>query len=580
MVLLEYPMKVRFSSFFSFEKLLFNKLFLFILTELICNNMTNLGEEIMNKETWKDEARVELIIDCMKHDVNTADISGETILMKSTKENHTDMVRVLLGSPFLDVNKGTEDGTTALHMASMQENFNVIKLLLSHPNLDPNQVNNNYMTGLMEASHNGHFEVVELLLRHPAIDVNKVNLHRKSALFFACEWGRLEVVRLLLRCPTTKTDLHDEDEKIAAMYASNYTEIIQSFDDRPTLIGSGHTCCSEDMKRGLQISAKNGHLAMTRALMKCNGMDLNNGYGSDRPPLYIASRENNFDIVETLLLDSKIDINRIVNGETALLAATEEGHAEAVRILLLHPDIDTNIGKRGNAGSALFIASEIGHSGIVQDLLLQPQIDVNNRYGIESMTALAMASMKGYLNVVKLLLRCPKTQFNINEMDIFEGQDDSGLSYRNTLLKSKHTCCLNKNAGLLKAAISGDHRAIKGLGQCPNADINTVDAKGRTPLYLTSLFGHAKATEELLKQENIDFNKGRRIDGLTPFSIASLKVHVQIMRILIQHSYKNDLDIDNGWLRDVWTITNTGYDLEQYTTATKIYPTSNNLTTG
>ena len=534
----------------------------------------------MIREMWENETKLELFLQCIKHDINTADDIGETILFKSSMENNIDLVRVLLGHPFIDVNKGTEDGTTALHIASIRTNTVVIQMLLSHPNLDPNQVNNNYTTALMEASHGGNREVVELLLRHPTIDVNKVNLNGKSALFFACEWKRHQTVRLLLRCPTTNTDLHDEDNMIAAAYAGNYTEIIQEFNERARLIGSGHTCCSEDMKRGLQISAKNGHLAMTRALMKCNGMDLNNGYGSDRPPLYIASRKNNFDIVETLLLDSKIDLNRIVNGETALLAATEEGHAEAVRILLLHPDIDTNIGKRGNAGSALFIASEIGHSGIVQDLLLQPQIDVNSRYGIESMTALAMASMKGYLNVVKLLLRCPKTQFNINEMDIFEGQDDSGLSYRNTLLKSKHTCCLNKNAGLLKAAISGDHRAIKGLGQCPNADINTVDVKGRTPLYLTSLFGHAKATEELLKQENIDFNKGRRIDGLTPFSIASQKGHVQIMRILIQHSYKNDLDIDNGWLRDVWTIINTGYDLKQYTTATEIYPTSNNLTTG
>ena len=531
-------------------------------------------------EMWENEIKVELFLQCIKHEINAADHIGETILFKSSMENDADLVRVLLGHPFIDVNKGTEDGTTALHIASIRTNTQVIQMLLSHPKLDPNQVNNNYTTALMEASHGGNREVVELLLRHPTIDVNKVNLYGKSALFFACERRRHQIVRILLRCPTTNTDLHDEDNMIAAAYAGNYTEIIKEFEDRARLIGSGHTCCSEDMKRGLQISAKNGHLAMTRVLMNCNGMDLNNGYGSDRPPLYIASRENNFDIVETLLLDSKIDLNRIVNGETALLAATEEGHAEAVRILLLHPDIDTNIGKRGNAGSALFIASEIGHSGIVQDLLLQPQIDVNNRYGIESMTALAIASMKGYLNVVKLLLRCPKTQFNINEMDIFEGQDDSGLSYRNTLLKSKHTCCLNKNAGLLKAAISGDHRAIKGLGQCPNADINTVDVKGRTPLYLTSLFGHAKATEELLKQDNIDFNKGRRIDGLTPFSIASQKGHVQIMRILIQHFYKNDLDIDNGWLRDVWTITNTGYDLEQYTTATKIYPTSNNLTTG
>ena len=542
--------------------------------------MTNLQEEIMIRETWEDEARVELIIDCMKHDVNSADGSGETILMKSSKENRTDMVRVLLGSPFLDVNKGTEDGTTALHMASMRANFNVIKLLLNHPDLDPNQVNNNYLTALMEASRDGKFEVVELLLRHPTIYVNKVNLHGKSALFFACEWGRLKVVRLLLRCPTTKTDLHDEDENIAATYASNYTEIIQSFDDRPILIGSGHTCCSEDMKKGLQISAKNGDLEMTRALMNCDGIFLNNGYGSDRTPLYIASRANHLSIVEALLLDSEIDVNKMVNGENALLAATEEGHADVVKILLDHPDIDTNIGKRGNAGSALFIASESGHSGIVQDLLLQPQIDVNDGYGVESMTPLQIASQKGYLNVVKLLLQCPKTQLDIDDLHTFEELDNSGLSIRNTLLKSNHTCCLNENEGLLKAAVSGDHRAIRGLGQCPNADINTVDAKGRTPLYLASLLGHANATEELLKQKSIEFNKGRRLDGLTPFSIASQKGHNQIIRLLINYSTKKYFDLNDGWESDQWTIQYSGYELEKSTTSMETHSTSNDMSTG
>ena len=86
-------------------------------------------------------------------------------------------------------------------------------------------------------------------------------------------------------------------------------------------------------------------------------------------------------------------------------------------------------------------------------------------------------------------------------------------------MKIEHTCCVNVNEGLIIAAITGDHRAIRGLGQCPNADINTIDAKGRTPLYLASLLGHAKATEEILNQENVSFNKGREIDGLTPFSV-------------------------------------------------------------
>ena len=55
-----------------------------ILADFKCHNMTNLQEKIMMEETWEDEARLELIMQCMKHDINTADGSGETILMKSS----------------------------------------------------------------------------------------------------------------------------------------------------------------------------------------------------------------------------------------------------------------------------------------------------------------------------------------------------------------------------------------------------------------------------------------------------------------------------------------------------------------
>lgn len=524
----------------------------------------------MLNETWNNVTNAELIMQCMKYDINTADGSGETILLMSSRENLTDRVMVLLNNTYLDVNKGRGDGTTALHFASMRENLNVIKMLLSHQSLDPNRVNNNYMTALMEASRDGKSEVVELLLKHPIIDVNRVNLHRKSALFFACEKGNIAVVRLLLKCPTTKTDLYDEDSNIAFDYADNNTK--QQFYNHASLRNSGHTCCSEEMKKGLQKSAKTGDFKMTEAFMNCHGMDLNYGYGNDEIPLYLASKANNSAIVRILLEHSEIEVNKKVGGTNALLAATREGNAEVVRVLLQHSDIDTNIEEIGNTGNALFIASETGHSKIVKELLLQPQIEVNKRFRIENITALEVASKKSYLHVVKMLLRCPKTKIDNAKLVMFETLNKSMSSIRNTLLKITHTCCLKENEGLLTAGISGDYRAIRGLGQCPKADINTVDAKGRTPLYFTSLLGHAEATEEILKQEKISFNKGREIDGLTPFSIASQKGHKGIMTLLTEYSYQNGEDVNNGWQGDEWTDQyggkENGNGFTQFTTST------------
>ena len=157
--------------------------------------------------------------------------------------------------------------------------------------------------------------------------------------------------------------------------------------------------------------------------------------------------------------------------------------------------------------------AQIGHSEIVKDLLIQPQINVNKRFRIEKMTAKEIATHNGHVNIVKLLMRCPKTQIDNNKMDAFDTLYTSVSSIRNTLLKSRHTCCLNANEVLLMAVIKNDPRAIKGLGQCPNADINTIDIKGRTPLYLSLWLGNKQATEEILKHNNVNLNKRRQTDG-------------------------------------------------------------------
>ena len=77
--------------------------------------------------------RLKVLMQCMKHDMNIAHLDGETILIKSSKNNLTEKVRLLLSSPFISVNKGTENGITALHIAATMENIHVIELLFIFP---------------------------------------------------------------------------------------------------------------------------------------------------------------------------------------------------------------------------------------------------------------------------------------------------------------------------------------------------------------------------------------------------------------------------------------------------------------
>ena len=166
-------------------------------------------------------------------------------------------------------------------------------------------------------------------------------------------------------------------------------------------------------------------------------------------------------------------------------------------------------------------------------------------------------SSEGYLHIVKLLLRCPKTDvtkidgFGSTAQDNSRDNPDILLAFKKqpTLLLGAHTCCLDGNNELLRAAQSGNHRAIKGLGQCPNVDINTNDIKGRTSLYFASWRGHAKAVRELLNVPQIDVNKGRYLDGKSALSIAAEKGHFEVMRLLI---HNNHVNMNGGWFFDSW----------------------------
>ena len=429
----------------------------------------------------------------------------------------------------------------------------VVGLLLKHSEIDVNREDNDGISPLMEASTRGYAKVVEPLLFHRNIKVNKATWYEgNTALIFATKMNHTEVTNLFLRCPATDVLYQNNEFKTAKDFAT----ITDNFGKRGVLMSNGHTCCSRQMRKGLQIAARDNDAKRTASFLRCHELDLNEGYESGLTPLYIASRVGHFEVAEQLLKNTNIDVNKISNGENPLITAAEKGYTDIVGLLLQFPTIDTNINKRGSEGSALFLASANNHSMIVEQLLLQPQIEVNGKYGARRRTSLIVASFEGHLNVVKLLLRCPKTNITLQNvfgetaLDVSGNETSEAINKRDELLKGNHTCCLNATEVLLNLAKVGDYKGIRGLAKCPNADINEQDLKGRTALYLASWMGHLKAVKELVVLPNIDVNRGQILTGETAFSIASTKSHFDVIRILSQHI---NVDVNKGWLHDGWT---------------------------
>ena len=99
--------------------------------------------------------------------------------------------------------------------------------------------------------------------------------------------------------------------------------------------------------------------------------------------------------------------------------------------------------------------------------------------------------------IVKLLLRCPKAE--IKTEHAYQSEIMDYIDLRQTVQESNPTCCLKVNLSLLGAAGEGDYRALRGLLQCPGSksNINTVNIKGPSPLYIASMMGHIQAVNVL-----------------------------------------------------------------------------------
>ena len=119
-----------------------------------------------------------------------------------------------------------------------------------------------------------------------------------------------------------------------------------------------------------------------------------------------------------------------------------------------------------------------------------------------------------------------------------------------TVSYSKHRVCSSPSE--ICSFFSSDFSRQKTdcVNLAPNSNVNAVNVKTRTPLYLASLKGHVKSLRVLLASEFIDVNKGMTKDGSSAFSIASEKGQFEVMNVLLAN---DKTDVNKGWARYAWT---------------------------
>ena len=501
-------------------------------------NMTDMdpARAILVDALLGNATQVSFLLDMNIKHVNTNDSLNRAPLFWASSRGHIEVVELLLAKPGILVNnKRSINEATALYQASKFGHLKVVEILVAHPSVGVNYHTLEQITPLMIASTFGHYKVVGRLLSVVDIEVNLATFNGKTALIYAVASNQYDTIELLLRCPQTDSTLIDEEYKTAFDWAQgkNDNKSVLLFSSRGMLqITKGHTCCSKAINRGLHRAVKREDFTWIETFLICPGIDINVNNNDGYTPLNLATEIGITRMVEIFLKDLRIDVNKPNTGrkQHVLQIASGRGHADIVRLLLLHPQTFVNM-EDASGATALSIA-------------LQNYETTKDE-------------KQKYYRVIKLQLKCPKTVIPQGSFeskgDPFDGHEDFSKfnEIRSVSGELKQSCCLQVKQTLLESSWVGDFRAIRGLLTCPDPEknVNTVDTKQRTLTYIASMMGHLEAVQVLLQNPDMDVNIGKRIDGGTPFSIASEKSHFEVMQALI---VKNTSDLNKGWCRDKW----------------------------
>ena len=124
------------------------------------------------------------------------------------------------------------------------------------------------------------------------------------------------------------------------------------------------------------------------------------GGGDDATALIMAAQDGHVEAVR-LLLAAGANVNlQAQNGVTALIMAAQNGHADVIRLLLAN-GANVNM-QRPNGGTALMSAAYNGHADVIRLLLAAgANVDMQRSDGV---TALMSAAYNGHVEAVRLLL--------------------------------------------------------------------------------------------------------------------------------------------------------------------------------
>lgn len=342
-----------------------------------------------------------------------------------------------------------------------------------------------------------------------------------SPLYLAAMDGQLELVSLLLK--------HNADPYKAGKdgFFSKSTPLQKATKNGHTAVASWLQLYIRVQKQ-LCAAIEAGDIELVRKLLAEDGADPSVAGPEDpmRPPVYLASKGGQFEVVK-ILLEHSGDPNQVKtdNGVTPIYTAASNGRLDIAEVLLKH-NADVNRAETDYGTTPLYAAAAAttildSHTAVVH--LLKQHSAVLSAADMQFMqNNLRAAIMKHSVDAVRKLLvngASPSTP----------GSDDPGEPPL-TLAAQEGNCDIV--AVLLK------HSADLNQGTTP---------RGSTPLLSAACKGHLRVVELLLRHNAI-VNKAQTGDGPTPLYMAAQNGHRDVAELLLKnHADVNLADSDDGW---------------------------------
>ncbi|KAF2122387.1 ankyrin repeat-containing domain protein [Lophiotrema nucula] len=362
-----------------------------------------------------DNARQATVEDSSLEDIA---ITNRSALLDAAASGRVTFMETLLEIG-IDISVKGDDGSTALHCAARAGQSAAIRFALEK-GAQVQELSSKGRTPLHEAILGKHFETVqELMTSGATVDrpsilyaVNLGNANLMTALVkgiddgsWICPQVMVAVAKSrsaeLLRTLLSKTD-PDRRRRL-------WTEALKD------AVEHGYIDFIRQMLQGGEVpelspllpatAMQFSHIEIVKLLLGQEKLQLSERFdmnGRYHTLLTFAVELGNEDLVQILLADPRVDINRNPNGQSALITAVNKGLSRIVKLLLEHPQI--SVEQTGYRSQNILIgAVGKGALEIVKLLLDHPSIDVNVE-AWRGKSALQLAAAKGSLEIVKLLL--------------------------------------------------------------------------------------------------------------------------------------------------------------------------------